>query len=365
MRICPVCEKIWPDPDLARCPNDGSPLYALGQGAAHVELGPGAVVGGKYEVLSEGPKRGGAGRTYLARQQRLDRVVELRMLPRETIKGPSDEARFLREVATWGKLRSEHLVRLYDSGVTQDGMPYMALEVVEGGVMSERLRREGPQPLARVMTLAAHALDALAAAHEANVVHRDISPDALLLEVTPEGVERVRLTGFGLAKQVGGDDDPTAITMTGMFLGNPAYMAPEWMMRGTLSPTVDLFALGITLYELLAGQRPVKVTNTSEALAAYVKGTPTPLAAHRPDVPVAVARWLERMYAFDPAQRFARAEDALRALEALQENGLQAESSPPVVGVAVLAGRPRSGVLAAGAVALVVIAAAVWVATGE
>lgn len=355
MRICPVCEKIWPNAELERCPNDGSPLYALGQSGAGPDLGPGAVVGGKYEVLSEGPKRGGAGRTFLARQQRLDRIVELRMLPRDTIRGPSDEARFLREVTTWGKLRSEHLVRLYDSGVTQDGMPYMALEVVEGGVMGERLRREGPQPFARVVTLAAHALDALAAAHDASVIHRDVSPEALLLEVTPEGVERARLTGFGLAKQVGGDDDPTAITMTGMFLGNPAYMAPEWMMRGELTPAVDLFALGITLYELLAGQRPVKVTNTSEALAAYVKGTPTPLAAHRPDVPAAFARWLERLYAFDPAQRFARAADALRALEALQDAGLRTEAVSAVAAPPEQGGPPSRAMVVgvAGLVALV------------
>ena len=320
MRICPVCEKIWPEPDLERCPRDGSPLYAIGQAGSVPEFGPGTVVAGKYEVLSEMARRGGAGRTYLARQQRLDRTVELRMLPRDSIKGPSDEARFLREVATWGKLKSEHLVRLYDSGVSPEGMPYMALEVVTGGVLGDRLRADGPLPFEQVFTVAAQALDALGSAHDANVIPRDVSPDALLLETRPDGADFVRLTGFGLAKHVGGgDDDPTAITMTGMFLGNPAYMAPEWMMRGELTPAVDLFALGITLYELLAGERPVKVTNTSEALAAYVKGTPVPLAKHRSDVPPVFARWLERLYAFDPAQRFRSAHDALRALGALAD----------------------------------------------
>lgn len=314
--VCPQCAKVYTEPGLDRCPDDESPLYEVGEAAANaLVLAAGAEVAGKYELVYELPRRSGAGRTWIAHQKALQRHVELRILPKECVRGPADEARFQREVATWGRLRSDHLARLFDSGFTADGAPYMALEIVEGGLASERLRVEGPLPWRDWQAVAEQSLLGLKAAHDAGVLHRDVSLDALVIGTRPEGGLQVRLTGFGLAKLLaGGDDDPTAITATGLFIGNPAYMAPEWMMRGVVSPQTDLFALGITLYELASGSRPVLVTNNSEALAAYVKGKPTPLVDHRPDTPPKIGRWLEKLFQFDPAKRFQTAEEALGAL---------------------------------------------------
>ncbi len=315
MLICPMCGRNFPPDAGERCPDDGYPLYALGTDDGKKPLGPGDVVAGKYRLIVEMPRRGGAGRTWKALQINLEREVELRLLPQNSITRPQDHARFGREVATWGRLRNDHLVRLFDSGFTDDNAPYMALEYVEGGHLAARLESDGPMPLDRVRVVAEHALLALEAAHEASVLHRDISPAALVMGRRADGTPYVRLTGFGLAKHMGDDeDDPTAITMTGQVIGNPAYMAPEQIMLGILEPRTDLYALGVTLYELAAGRKPHPGTSLSEMLKAYVTGTPDPLRQHRPDVDPALEGFIARLMARDPGDRFASASEALRAL---------------------------------------------------
>ena len=317
MLICPLCETVYPDGSHERCPADQTPLYIIGDDAGvRRALQVGDTVAGKYALLEEVQRRAGAGRTFKARQVALDRLVELRVLPENSIVRPSDHARFQREVSTWGKLRDDHLVRLYDSGFTENNAPYMALEFVAGGSLGELLQRQGPLSIDLVRVVARHTLKALDAAHGAHVLHRDITPDALVLGHKPDGTPHCRLTGFGLAKHLGDDDDdPTAITMTGQVVGNPAYMAPETILMGVLDPRTDLYALGVTLYELVTGQRPFLGRSLSDMLAAHVRGKPMPMARYRPDAPpdfvALVARLLER----EPGERFQSASEALQALD--------------------------------------------------
>lgn len=318
MFVCPQCARAFTEEGVDRCPDDGSLLYAVGDASTEgkTRLAPGAEIDGKYTLVHELPRRGGAGRTWIAYQKNLERHVELRLLPPSLVRGPTEQARFQREVQAWSKLHDDHLARLFDSGFTEDGAAYMALEIVEGGLAGDVLRAEGPLNWRDWATVALQSLKGLQAAHDVGVLHRDISPDAIVIGQTPDGDLHVRLTGFGLAKILaGGDEDPTAITQTGLFVGNPAYMAPEWMMKGQVWTGTDVFALGITLYELAAGARPVHVTTTSEALAAYVRGKPTPLRDHRPDTPQKVQRWMEKMIQFDSEKRFKTPREAHDALE--------------------------------------------------
>lgn len=339
MLICPLCETAYPPGFAERCPDDGAFLVAVGYGdEAAGAFEPGSVIAGKYELIEEIERRGGAGRTFRARQINLDRIVELRVLPNDTLTKPVDHARFQREVATWARLRSDHLVRLYDSGLTETNAPYMALESVEGGSLGARLRAEGPLPADVVQVVAEQILQALEVAHEAKVLHRDLSPDAIIATPGPDGLPgsiHCRLTGFGLAKHLGSeDDDPTAITSTGHVVGDPAYMAPETILQGTLDPRTDLYALGVTLYELAAGRRPFPGGSLAEMLAAHVQGTPEPLARHRPDLPLGLRRFIERLLAKDPADRYQTATQALSALR----SELAAWPDPPPR--AAPAGRP-------------------------
>ena len=323
MLICPFCERVYPGGSHDRCPEDGSPLYVVGDDvAARKVLGPGDIVANKYELLEEIGHRTGAGRTFRARQVQLQREVELRLLPENTIVKPADHARFRREVETWGRLRSDHLVRLYDSGFAEGNAPYMALEYIDGGSAGDRLRQSGRSSVNLTQTVARHILRALDAAHKANVLHRDITPDAVIISVRPDGMNSCRLTGFGLAKHLGDDDDdPTAITMTGQVVGSPAYMAPETIMKGTLDPRTDLYALGVTLYELLAGERPFPGTSLADLLAAHVPGVPIPIVQYRNDIPPSFRMFLERMIAKEPERRFQTAEEALSVLEFQADTG--------------------------------------------
>lgn len=326
--ICPQCETVYPDGAEQTCPLDGTPLYVIGDDAgARKSLAAGDVVAHKYALIEELPRRGGAGRTFLAQQVKLDRVVELRLLPENTITRPSDHARFLREVATWGRLRSDHLVRLYDSGFAEGNAPYMALEHVTGGSAGDLLRSHGPLEISLCHKIAQQMLTALEVAHEANVLHRDVTPDAIVLAERADGRLHARLTGFGLAKHLGDEaDDPTAITMTGQVVGNPAYMAPETILQGVLDPQTDLYALGVTLYELAAGRRPNDGRSLSEMLAAHVRGEITPLEAVRFDVTPTYRNFVHGLLARDPSQRYAT---ATRAREALDGNAISTVMDVP------------------------------------
>jgi len=325
-----LCERVYPGGSFDRCPEDGSPLYVVGDDvAARKALGPGDTVAGKYELVEEIEHRTGAGRTFRARQIHLEREVELRLLPENTIIKPADHARFRREVETWGRLRNDHLVRLYDSGFAEGNSPYMALEYIEGGSAGERLRKFGPLSVRLVQTIARHVLRALDAAHNANVLHRDITPDAIIIAERMDGTVSCRLTGFGLAKHLGDqEDDPTAITMTGQVVGSPAYMAPETIMKGILDPRTDLYALGVTLYEFLAAERPFAGTSLADLLSAHVRGVPNPIAQHRNDVPPAFRIFLERLIAKEPERRFQTAEEALVSLEFQADTG---ELTPGII----------------------------------
>ena len=363
MLLCPVCESIYPSGTYDRCPQDGAPLYVFGEGDVKRPHEPGDVVAGKFEIREEIARRGGAGRTFRALQRNLEREVELRILPADSLVKPGDQARFQREVETWGKLRSEHLVRLYDSGFTDDGAPYMALEYVGGGTLGQRLRIGGPLSDATLKVVAEHALRALHAAHEAGVLHRDLSPDALVLGKRPDGRPYCRLTGFGLARLMGDlEDDPTAITMTGQVIGNPAYMAPETLMQGLFEPRTDLYGLGVTLYELATGRRPFPGESLADLLAFHVRGVPTPIRQFRPDLDPALKSVIEGLLEKDPERRFSSARAALVRLEdELAAWPDASESLAPAAPIAVHGARPRPSWLPWAIISLVAVVAGVVV----
>ena len=315
MLVCPICENVYHDGSSERCPNDGALLYVVGDvQESAVQLEPGSLVANKYRILSEIKRRGGAGRTFKAEQLNLQRVVELRMLPPNSISKPGDHERFRREVATWGRIQDDHLVRLYDSGYADGSTPYMVLEYFNGGLVGDILREYGPFPMDWLTKVSTHILKALNSAHTAQVLHRDISPDAIIVSQNNEGNPHFRLTGFGLAKHLNDDDDPTAITMTGQVLGQPAYMAPETIMQGVLDQRTDLYALGITLYELTTGRRPFLSNSLAEMLGEHIQGQVPPVQNFRQGVPTYFIHFIHRLIDKDPNARYLSAGEALEAL---------------------------------------------------
>jgi eukaryotic-like serine/threonine-protein kinase len=319
MLVCPRCERMYASGRFDRCPEDDSLLYVLGhEGPIRKPWTVGDIIAGKYQVLEAMARKTGVGKSFKAEQVRLKRVVELRLLPSEASMKPGDQARFQREVSTWSKLRSPYIVRLYDHGFTERDEPYITLEYTDNGTLRQRLQGHKYLSYAEGVRLSEHLLQALDIAHQSQVLHRDVNPGAVMIHQLTDHSIHYRLTGFAIAKHLGDiEDDPTAITMTGQVICDPAYMAPESIMLGLLEPKTDLYALGVTLYEAFSGHRPFPGDSLSELLAAHVQGNMIPIETYRPSIPPQLSAFLSKLIAHDPKQRFQTALEALHELKNL------------------------------------------------
>jgi serine/threonine protein kinase len=257
---------------------------------------PAAALPAGYELVRE-LGRGAAGVVLAARRQRDGRPVAVKLLLERVEPGSPDHERFLREGRLAAGLKSPHLVELLDAQVTPAGQPYLVLELVPGGSVEALLRARGPLPVAEALRLAGQVASALAVAAAAGVVHRDVKPANILLG--PDGA--AKLGDFGIARSL--EATARSLTVSGQGLGTMAYMPPEQVAEAKhVDPRADLYALGATLYHLLAGRPPFQPT-TLEELYATVDTAPPPLASLRPDVPPAVATLVHGLLAKDPFER--------------------------------------------------------------
>ncbi|RMF73754.1 MAG: serine/threonine protein kinase [Acidobacteria bacterium] len=251
---------------------------------------------GRFDVVRE-LGRGAFGRVFLARDPTLDRLVAVKVL--DGLDGLADAERreaverFRREARAAAALTHPNIVTIYDVG-EQDGTPFIAMEYIEGTTLDRFTRKGHLLPAAKVLDVGIQAATALDAAHRAGIVHRDIKPANLVL--LADGT--VKVTDFGLAK-----DTTTTLTASDSLLGTPNYMSPEQIAGRTLDGRSDLFSLAVSLYELLAGQRPFPGDTVSSVLYRIVNEPPVPLARHRPDLPQELHRFFSRALAKSPSQR--------------------------------------------------------------
>lgn len=252
-----------------------------------------------YDLLDE-LGRGGMGVVYRARDTRLDRVVALKMILAGAYAGHDDEARFRTEAAAVARLRHPNIVQVHAVG-DAEGRPYLVMEYVEGGSLGARLAGK-PQPPGLSAEWVATLADAAHHAHQQDVVHRDLKPANVLLD----GDGRLKITDFGLAKQLGRDAGPTR---SGSLLGTPSYMAPEQVRGeiGAVGPAADVYALGAILYESLTGRPPFGTDAGFQTLARVLDEDPVPPGR----LQAGIARDLEticlKCLHKDPRQRYASA----------------------------------------------------------
>ena len=209
---------------------------------------PGAV--GRYQIRGE-IGRGAMGAVYRAHDPKLGREVAVKLIASAVASGEDRSevaARFEREARVAAQLHHPNVVSVYDAG-SEDGTLYLVMELVDGDTLSHRLTAGDFPATAEALDIAAQAADALAAAHEAGVIHRDIKPGNLLLGRGG----RVKVSDFGVAKAIG---EKTDLTRTGMMVGSPAYMAPEQVKGMPLDGRSDLFSLGVVLYEMVVRRKP-------------------------------------------------------------------------------------------------------------
>jgi eukaryotic-like serine/threonine-protein kinase len=268
------------------------------------------VLGPRYRLTRE-VGGGGMATVYLAEEQRHGRQVAIKVLSPDH-SATFAAARFLREIEIVARLQHPHIVPLLDSGEAE-GVLYLIMPFVEGESLRTRLGRDGRLALADVVRILADVTDALAYAHRKGIVHRDIKPDNILL-----AGRHALVTDFGVAKAVSDATVAPRQLTVGVALGTPTYMAPE---QATADPAmdhrVDLYALGVVGYEMLAGRPPFDGPSPQAILTAHVLDDPAPVTEFRPETPPALAAIVARALAKRPEDRWPAADDLLRQLEPL------------------------------------------------
>ncbi|MCA9071109.1 MAG: protein kinase, partial [Planctomycetaceae bacterium] len=273
-----------------------------------------------YEILGV-IGQGAFGTVLRGFDQKLQRVVAIKVLSPELAATSPPRKRFLREARSSAQVRHENVVGIY--AVEDDPTPYLVMEYIPGKTLQARLDENGPLPLTEVLRIGKQIASGLAAAHSQNLIHRDIKPGNILLE---EGVEdHVKITDFGLARTV----DDASMTQTGVIAGTPLYMAPEQIQGGTLDSRTDLFSLGSVLYQMLTGRPPFRASTTMGVLKRVAEDCPRAIREIIPETPEWMCEIVRCLHAKDPNDRF---DSALHVSEILAQclADLDADRTPQI-----------------------------------
>ncbi len=296
----------------------GSKVGLRERGEARVtELVPGAIIAAKFR-LERVIGKGGMGSVWAAKHAHLDMPVALKFMD-PLADSPEARVRFEREAKAAASLRSPHVVQILDHGL-DDGVPYIAMELLEGEDLGERLRRDKRLDLVVASRIFTQAAKALKKAHDAGIIHRDLKPSNIFLARFDED-EVVKLLDFGVAKlrSPGSALDPNSqATQTGVVFGSPSYMSPE-QARGVrvLDHKTDLWSLAVILFRTITGEKPFLGDSIGD-LVIKLCIDPLPIATQiAPDLPPAIDAFFERAFAREPEQRFPDAMGLAAAFESI------------------------------------------------
>jgi len=289
---------------------------------------------GHYEI-HEVIGKGGFGVVLKGFDERLHRVVAVKVLSPAFAANGSARKRFIREARAAAAVKNEHVVGIYD--VQEEAQPpYLVMELIDGIALQDKLDRHGAFGVKEILRIGMQIAEGLAAAHKQGLVHRDIKPANILLE---NGVERVKITDFGLARAV----DDASVTQSGTVAGTPMYMSPEQAEGLPIDHRSDLFSLGTVLYAMCTGHPPFRASGTHAVLKRVIDASPRPIREVNPEIP----DWLEaiaaKLHAKKPDDRFESAAEVAehlgQHLAHLQQPNQTAP--PPRIGVSAAQPVPR------------------------
>ena len=269
---CPLCS-VFTD-GAAECP---------GCGMKFVDERIGVTVGGAYRI-ERLLGQGGIGRVYLATRSSDNTGVAIKFLLDKWIDNHEQITRFSREAEALKKLKHAAIVELYDYG-EHAGTPYMVMELVSGGTLTDRMLKDDLLPPSGVVKILAQVVDALEVAHKAHIVHRDVKPENVMLLDSDAAASRVKVLDFGIALMVKGNEHPR-LTAAGEVRGTPLYMSPEQCMGRDIGPGSDIYSVGVMLYELLTGEAPFAGGSAVDLMDGHVNRPPPEMAEHGRRVPV-------------------------------------------------------------------------------
>jgi serine/threonine protein kinase len=310
----------------------------------------------RYKVLHK-LGQGGMGWVMLAEDTQLGRRVALKVMRSQQAAEVESRERFLREARAAAQLKHDNIITIYQVGEDQ-GIPFLAMELLEGGTLQQRLEYPKPLSLGAAVRIAREIAAGLSAAHQRGVIHRDIKPANIWLE-SPKG--RVKILDFGLARQA--DAKTAGLTQAGEIVGTPHYMAPEQARAKPIDARCDLFSLGCILYRMTTGRLPFAGDTLLATLTAIAVDMPTPVRELNPQAPEVLCDLIWRLLAKDPNQRPATAKEVIDELAAIERDvaggsksgfsievplviQLKTDPSPPAIAPtkkAALTGRIRPG----------------------
>lgn len=247
-----------------------------------LQVRPGDVVASKYRV-EKVLGAGGMGVVVAARHIALGNLVAIKLMQPRAVAVKGAVERFLREGQAAAQLQSKHVAKVLDVGQLDSGAPYMIMEHLAGGDLAALIEKRGAVPLADATEYLLQACDAIGEAHSKGIVHRDLKPANLFLQTEPDGAPLIKVLDFGIAKVSGAEQ---GLTGTSQGMGSGGYMSPEQMSSAKkVDHRADIWALGVTLYELLTAHRPFEAESLEQFVTRVFWEQPTPLATHRPDLP--------------------------------------------------------------------------------
>lgn len=275
-------------------------------------------------VIEDEIGRGGMGVVYRARHRSLDRLVALKVLRERDLGSQVAVERFVREAKALARLEHPYIVDVYDIG-QEDEIIYMAMAHIAGGTLGDRLKDRGPMSVEDAARMVEKLARAVEHAHQRQIIHRDIKPENVLFDESGEP----RLTDFGLAKSL--DASTQGLSKPGQILGTIAYMPPEQIdgQVEKVDARVDVYALGVTFYEMLTGHRPYEGASSVELFRRILMTPPTPIKEHLTGLPKSVEAVIFEAIAKDPDERFASAGELADACRGLLKSREPASASRP------------------------------------
>ncbi|MFP4597088.1 MAG: protein kinase domain-containing protein [Persicimonas sp.] len=263
---------------------------------------------------------GGMGAVYEAVQRNMKRSVAIKIIPSHD---PTTTARFKREAVTISQLHHPNTVTVFDYGETDQGMLFLAMEMLTGRTLSDLIEKEAPLEPARAAHIASQVCRALGEAHKSAIVHRDIKPDNIFLIEVDDDPDFVKVLDFGIAKIVRGEDN-VELTGTGRIIGTPKYMSPEQILAEPIDHRSDLYSLGCILFEMLCGNPPFQDSSTTKLMLAHAHQTPPTFAERLPNqalarIPGPLEQVVRRALSKSPSERQASTDIFRAELDAALE----------------------------------------------
>ena len=324
-RVCPECD-CHGEEEI--CPECGTRTLYADANAPQVDPRIGQVFDGRYRI--DGVLgRGGMGKVYRATQISMNNTVAVKVVDADQRDPLQAAKRFHREAKASSMLTQPHSVRIFDFGQTENHELFMAMELLDGRSLGDLLDEQHRLPVGRAIKIASEISQSLIEAHALGLIHRDLKPENVILVAVPRDPDFVKVLDFGIAKFLSGSVGDTSLTRTGAVIGTPHYMAPEQTgALGELTTAVDIYALGVLLYEMLAGVLPFPGDNPVEVLMAHMH-TQLPPLPPEVELPPALHDLLLRMLEKIPQGR-PSAEQVFDELERLRVAEIMRVSDQPL-----------------------------------